>query len=393
MADKCTATLQSLQLKHPSPPSDRRPIAPPDESVPQVSFTESSVRRAVLSFPAGSSGGVDGLTPQHLKDMITIQGQSGPLLTALTSFINLIATHGVPESIKAIFFGGRLIALKKKDGGIRPIVVGLCLRRLVSKLMNNYAIDKISNLISPTQLGVGVAGGVEAAVHAARRYVDNLNKDEAVVKLDFCNAFNTLRRDSILEAIHATLPEMYSYVHASYASSSNLSYDNTNILSQEGIQQGDPIGPMLFCLTLHPVISRCSSELRIAYLDDITLGGHLASLSVEVNCLKRDASEIGLALNESKCEIISDENISSLPSSLSRFITIKRKDAMLLGSPLLREDAMNKELNNRVLNLKSAASRLKLLPSHDALVILKHSLSIPKVLHILCTSNCADHPA
>ena len=66
---------------------------------------------------------------------------------------------------------------------------------------------------------------------------------------------------------------------------------------------------------------------------------------------------------------------------------------MLLGSPLLRGDAMNTELNNRVLSLQSAASRLKLLPSNDALVILKHSLSIPKVLHFLCTSHCADHPA
>ena len=66
---------------------------------------------------------------------------------------------------------------------------------------------------------------------------------------------------------------------------------------------------------------------------------------------------------------------------------------MLLGSPLHQGDTMNTELNNRVLNLKSAASKFKLLPSHDALVILKHSLSIPKVLHILRTSHCADHPS
>ena len=54
---------------------------------------------------------------------------------------------------------------------------------------------------------------------------------------------------------------------------------------------------------------------------------------------------------------------------------------------------MDTELNTWILSLKSAASRLKLLPSHDALVILKHSLSIPKVLYILRTSHCADHPA
>jgi len=39
-----------------------------------LSVDESAVRRAVLSFPAGSAGGPDGLRPQHIRDMLLCRG-------------------------------------------------------------------------------------------------------------------------------------------------------------------------------------------------------------------------------------------------------------------------------------------------------------------------------
>jgi len=46
---------------------------------------------------------------------------------------------------------------------------------------------------------VGVQGGAEAIVQAVCH---------ALVKLDMVNVFNTLRRDSILEAVTAEIPEL-----------------------------------------------------------------------------------------------------------------------------------------------------------------------------------------
>ena len=43
--------------------------------------------------------------------------------------------------------------------------------------------------------------------------------------------------------------------------------------------------------------------------------------------------------------------------------------------------------------MKTASTRLCLLQSHDALVILKHSLSLPKLQHNLRSSFCANHQA
>jgi len=48
------------------------------------------------------------------------------------------------EEVNTIIFGRRLIALTKKDGGIRPITVGYTMRWLAAKCANNYAIGRRS---------------------------------------------------------------------------------------------------------------------------------------------------------------------------------------------------------------------------------------------------------
>ena len=52
---------------------------------------------------------------------------------------------------------------------------------------------------------------------------------------------------------------------------------------------------------------------------------------------------------------------------------------------------MDNALTDRCNDLARSIDRLKLLASHDALVILKASLSTPKLLHIMRSSPCADH--
>ena len=71
-----------------------------------------------------------------------------------------------------IFFGGHLLAMNKKSGGIRPIAVGFSLRRLASKCANSFDINRLRQYFYPNQLGVGTPGGCEAAIHSARRYLE-----------------------------------------------------------------------------------------------------------------------------------------------------------------------------------------------------------------------------
>jgi len=80
-------------------------------------------------------------------------------------------TGACPTNIIPIFFGGRLLALNKKSGGIRPIAVGLTLRHLASKCANSFSVRRLPWLFDHRQLGVGTPGGCEAAIHSARLYL------------------------------------------------------------------------------------------------------------------------------------------------------------------------------------------------------------------------------
>ena len=90
----------------------------------------------------------------------------------------------MPRRRRPILFGGSLIALEKNSGGVRPIAIGYTWRRLAAKCANSYAISELANLFNPIQLGVGVPGGCEAAMHSARKYAEDI-PDHVIVKLDF----------------------------------------------------------------------------------------------------------------------------------------------------------------------------------------------------------------
>jgi len=121
-----------------------------------LSVTESEVRQAVLSFPAGSSSGPDGMRPQHLKDMMLCRESSTDFLAALTGFTNAVLAGLCPKEVTPFFFGERLLATNKKSGGIRPIAVGVTLRCMASKCANTRGAARMAPLFGPRQLGVGI---------------------------------------------------------------------------------------------------------------------------------------------------------------------------------------------------------------------------------------------
>jgi len=102
---------------------------------------QNEVRKAILSFPAGSLRGPDGLRPQHLIDLLQCRESASDFRAALTGFVNMVLAGHCPNTISQLFFGGRLIALTKGSGGIRPIAVGMTPRRLVSKCASFLALQ------------------------------------------------------------------------------------------------------------------------------------------------------------------------------------------------------------------------------------------------------------
>ena len=54
------------------------------------------------------------------------------------------------------------------------------------------------------------------------------------------------------------------------------------IASEEGVQQGDPLGPLLFCLTIQPFITKLPSDFSIFYLDVLVFDQVLRNILSEV---------------------------------------------------------------------------------------------------------------
>ena len=67
-------------------------------------------------------------------------------------------------------------------------------------------------------------------------------------------------------------------------------------------------------------------------------------------------------------------------------------DGPLLGAPISPGRTMDRALSVTCCDLARAFICLKLLSSHDALVIMKLSPSSPKLLCSLPSSHCSDHP-
>ena len=390
-------TLAALRAKHPAPhPDSSYPPAPSGEEVTPIQMSADEVGRAILSFPCASAAGPDGLRPQHLKDMIgRAAGGGGPLLLrSLSSFINMVLAGEVAPLARPFFFGASLIALNKKDGGVRPIAVGCTLRRLAAKCASSHVKQAMAALLAPHQLGYGTPQEAEAAVHASRMYLQNMKEGHLLLKLDFKNAFNCVRRDKMLAAVRERAPELFPLVHSAYCTPSSLFIGDTVIPSAEGVQQGDPLGPLLFCLSTMCIMEQLTSELYILYLDDCTLGGTVESVLHDLQTVEQEARQLGLQLNHSKSEVISEDRntIAAVLEVAPDLCPVSPEQATLLGSPIGGQKGIDESINEKVEALRTMGNRLRYLHTHDAFCLLRHAFALPKVLYTLRTSPSFRSP-
>lgn len=145
----------------------------------------------------------------------------------------------------SVGFGGIYVAsapltpLIKPGGGLRPIAVGT-----IGKEMNSYLGD--------FQFGVGAKCGGEAILHAVNRVLEDKGDQSTLSMLlvDFSNAFNLIDRTTMISEVRRLCPSISHWVEFCYASPARLYYMDHVLSSAQGVQQGDPLGPLLFALTL-----------------------------------------------------------------------------------------------------------------------------------------------
>ena len=111
-------------------------------------------------------------------------------------------------------------------------------------------------------MGVRVKGVCEAIVHAINHLMSSLSdNDRWSLQLDFTNAFNSISHQAMLVEFRRPLPGLSAWMEFCYSGQPYLLLGKDIIHSCCGVQQGDPLGPLEFTLTLHSIIKRIKAEV------------------------------------------------------------------------------------------------------------------------------------
>ncbi|KAL0207484.1 hypothetical protein P9112_012112 [Eukaryota sp. TZLM1-RC] len=196
------------------------------------------------------------------------------------------------------------------ESKIRPIAIGESLSRILASAVFGRIGKKAKDFFSPFQFGIKSVDGASSAALSSDVFF-NSNTSNYIFNLDFKNAFNAVKRSSILPLLQTHFPEAESFFYNFYGSQSTLVYEEFNLISSSGVKQGDPLGPFFFCLAIHPSMCELKQEFPdvhiTAYMDDISIIGPIDSLRTIAEIVQQRYYQIGLSLNIFKCLLIGRE--------------------------------------------------------------------------------------
>ena len=108
--------------------------------------------------------------------------------------------------------------------------------------------------------------------------------------------------------------------------------------SEQGVQQGDPLGPLLCSLDLNKVVSEIATNSVCAdlsyhawYLDDGVLASPRTAVLQALSIIQEIGPPNGLIVNFPKCEIFNKHDVSPFPPEMKRST---HPNIVILGIPI-----------------------------------------------------------
>ena len=154
----------------------------------EFNLDERTFNRNVRSARRGAAGGPSGMTCDHLRPLL----DSPRDLHALF----LIAEW---SNIVQLMRLGWMTALRKKDG-VRVIVAGEVIRRLVSRTIAQQLSPAVATATAPYQYALTTRAGCECESHALQAICD-LDENATGTSFDGISAYDTISRRAMLQGL------------------------------------------------------------------------------------------------------------------------------------------------------------------------------------------------
>ena len=187
------------------------------------------------------------------------------------------------------------------------------------------------------------------------------------------------------------LPGLLAWMESCYSCQPLLHLGGDCIHSCCGLQQGDPLDPLGFALTLHPIVECIRDEvpdlaLNAWYLDDGTLVGSPENLAEVLSIIEKFDPLVSLKLNRNKSVLFIPEESDPSRSLLPSYIPVFRRGFSLLNCPIGLPSFCEEVLQDRIAKLKiSLAAMHDMGDAHLEITLLCSCFALPKISFVLCT--------
>ena len=176
------------------PQAPRGPLAPELTSFQPTSLVELEQDRLLKNLRSarrGAAGGPSGMTADHVRPLLDSERDAESFCHMCEEFARAQVSDEVVQALRM----GRMTALQKSLGGIRGIIVGDFIRRLVAR-----TLAPIEQATSPFQFALTTKSGYECIAHIAQALTD-LDANATLLSVDGIGAFDLISWGAMLQGL------------------------------------------------------------------------------------------------------------------------------------------------------------------------------------------------